>query len=457
VCGRTSLELTVRPKTGTRRKIATAVVLAVIGLAAFWTRREFVQMYGGRTPAYVEWANAHYFGGLSGFYISAAESWRRGEQYTGLVYPPGYIALLAAEMQLAGPDLRDVRVVQGALDAATIIPVYVLAGMVGLAWPFALLAAAAYALLPLWAAGSTFLLAESVAVPLLLWSLVCVLWTARTRSLWLAALTGLWLGGTALVRPDLVLLMIVAAAFLVFMLRRQSVPVVLVLIAAFAIPIGSWGLHNRRIHGAWMLSSASSGATLWEGLGEIENDFGYVMDDSTANHVLAAHGYQWASVDGSAYLTREYLRAWRDHPSFVARVIAARVGRILFRSDRLQPLFFGRLREFIDAAGLAALVVAAWLRRRDPAALFVLLVLPLYAIGSIGLLHYEARYVRYVPVAYVLALLVVVSEAWTLGKQHRPQLTNVIAVCALLALATYTAKELRSVHAAATAPLPPNP
>jgi hypothetical protein len=439
------------------RRIAIVLVLVALGVAAFWTRREFVAMYGGRTPAYVEWANAHYFGGLSGFYVSAADAWRRGEQYTGLVYPPGYVAILAEEMRLAGPDLRDVRVIQGALDAFTVVPVYLLAGIAGVAWPFALLAAAAYALLPLWAAGSTFLLAESVAVPLLLWGLVFVNWTSTTRSLWLAALTGIWLGCSALVRPDLVLLVLVVAASFLFTLRRQSEPIVLVLVLAFAIPIGSWGFHNRRIHGAWVFSSASSGSTLWEGLGEIENNFGYAMDDSAANHLLMAHGLTWASVEGNAFLTREYWHAWRDHPAFVARVIATRMGRILFRSDRLQPLFFGRLREFIDAAGLAALVAAAWFRRRDSAALFVLLVLPIYAVGSIGFLHYEARYVRYVPVAYVLALMVVLAELWTRARQRRPQLMNIIAVCALLALASYSARELASIHAAATGPTPPNP
>jgi hypothetical protein len=439
------------------RKLAIAVILAAIVVGAFWTRREFVQMYGGRAPSYLEWANTHYFGGLSGFYVRAAESWRRGEPYTGLVYPPGYIALLAAEMRVAGPDLTNVRVAQGALDSATVIAVFLLASLVGVAWPFALSAAAAYALLPLWAAGSTFLLAESVAVPLLLWGLVFVLWTTRTRSLWIAALTGLWLGCSALVRPDLVLFAAVAAAFVLFIHKRQAVPLVLVLVAAFAIPIGSWGLHNRRIHGAWVLGSASSGATLWEGLGEIENDFGYVMDDSAGNHLLAAHGLQWASVEGNAYLTREYWRAWRDHPAFVSRVIAGRIEKILFRSDRLQPLFFGRVRELIDAAGLAALVAAAWLRRRNPAALFVLLVLPLYAIGSIGLLHYEARYVRYVPVAYVLALSAVVYELWIFSARRHPQLANAIALCVLLVMASYGARELQRIHAAAALSMPPGP
>jgi hypothetical protein len=228
-------------------------------------------------------------------------------------------------------------------------------------------------------------------------------------------------------------------------------------VIACAVPLGLWGAHNKRIHGAWVLSSASSGVTLWEGVGEIPNSYGYTSDDSAANRMLAAHGYEWASVDGNAFMTREYLRAWREHPMFVARGIVLRCGRILFHSDRLQPLFFGRLRELLDAVGVAALLVAVWLKRRDPVALFVLTILPLYGIGSIGLMHYEPRYVRYVPIGFVLALLLVVEELRSRTRTRAPQLANIVAVCVLLAMTAYTARELRAVRAAATAPTPPSP
>src|SRR3954470_21944025 len=121
-----------------RHRLLVAIALVALGILAFWTRRQFVDMYGGRAPSYVEWATAHYFGGLSEFYINAAAAWRRGEQYTDLVYPPGYVALLAAETRVAGGDLRGARIVQGAFDSVTVVAIYLLAGIVGLSPPFAL-------------------------------------------------------------------------------------------------------------------------------------------------------------------------------------------------------------------------------------------------------------------------------------------------------------------------------
>ncbi len=300
-----------------KRSLVWSALAAVFAMA-FWMRLQFIAMYG--QPSYLAWAGDHYFGSLSGFYVMAAEAWRRGEPYRELIYPPGYVAFLATVGDVFGTGATTLRTVQAAFDASAVAAVYMIGGAVGLSAPWALAPAAVYAILPLWAASSTFLLAESLAVPLLLWALVLVVISARARSVWMALAAGAWSGLSALVRPDFALVFVPAALILVLVRRERRLIGAAMFCLAFAVAVGSWGVHNRRLHGAWVFTSTGGGASLWEGLGEIENPYGYVLDDSAANHQLIPRGYGWASIDGSAFLTREYLKAWRDHPAFVLRV-----------------------------------------------------------------------------------------------------------------------------------------
>ena len=175
---------------------------------------------------------------------------------------------------------------------------------------------------------------------------------------------------------------------------------------------------------------------------------GHILDDSAANHLLKAHGYEWASIEGDRYFRREYLKAWRDHPAYVVRVIAARVPRVLFQSEQLQPLFFGRARQVLDATGLLIALLAAWMRRRSPIALLVLLLPPLYALGSIGLVHYEPRYVRYVQLSNMFGALIVASECWQRFNRRSP-VVLIGAAGVLMAAGLYVARELQALHAAA--------
>ena len=150
----------------------------------------------------------------------------------------------------------------------------------------------------------------------------------------------------------------------------------------------------------------------------LENSCGYAVDDSAANHVIAPLGYTWASIEGNA-------------------------------SDRLQPLFFGRVHAAIDLLGLLALIAAVWLVRRDPLSVALLVVLPLYALGSIGLAHYEARYVRYVPVAYVLGLALICSKVCSAAVGRRRVRAVVVVVLLCPAGGAHAARELIAIRTAA--------
>jgi hypothetical protein len=429
------------------------MLLTLLGLwmLAFWTRLQFIHLYGGCESSYIEWARANYFGGISEFYLQTATALQRGEGYVALVYPPGYPMFLAALSRAGLADVAQMRVAQAALDATATWAVYVLVRRTGLARGWAMAGAATYAVLPLWAAGAVFVLAESLSQSLLLWVLVLVLALGAGRS-WRPWIPGAALGIATLVRPDLMLLVIPCAAWVVWDRGwEQAMRPVVSMAAGFAIVVGAWGIHNLRVHGSSIVGTTNSGAGLWEGLGELPNDYGYVLDDQVAaRRVFAARGYLWASIEANQYFTREYFQAWVDHPWFVVRVIAARMPRILFESERLQPLFFGRARQALDAFGLALVLAATWLRRWHAPSVFLLCILPLYALGSIGMVHYEARYVRYVEVSYIIGVLIVTSALWTAFRMKSPRGALVAAGLLVLIVSGYTGRELHSIRSAAS-------
>jgi len=155
------------------------------------------------------------------------------------------------------------------------------------------------------------------------------------------------------------------------------------------------------------------------------------------------------AADGNRFMTREFLKGWRDHPLFALRLVGLRARRILFSSDRLQPLFFPRARLALDALGFAMLALAVWIRRRDPMSVALLVILPVYALASIGLVHYEPLYVRYVPVAYVLASAVIASAIASFGLRRSTATVGVVTLLVTLMACLYTTKELVEIRAAA--------
>ncbi len=405
-------------------------------------------LYGGHEPSYLAWANVHYFGGLTSFYVSTADALATGHPYGTIHYPPGYPLFLAVLKRIGLGEIDQIRKVQALLDAAAVVAVYALARDLALNKFWSLAAAVVYAVCPLWAAGSIWPLAESISIPLLLVILVLLGSAAANGTSWRPAVLGVIIGASALVRPDLILLIVPATLWLATAPAAPArLPRAAALLAGFALVVGSWGLYNRTAHGVWVFGSTTGGLGLWEGLGELPNGYGYVLDDSAANHVLKAQGYEWSSIEGDQYFKREYVKAWRDHPVYVAGVIAARIPRVLFESEHLQPLFFGRARQVLDATGLLLAGLAAWIRRRHLFSLLVLALPPLYALGSIGLVHYEPRYVRYVPLSYMFGATIVAAESWQRLNRRSP-LVRAAAVGLLTCAGVYATRELLALHAA---------
>ena len=309
------------------------------------------------------------------------------------------------------------RVAQGVIDSAGVPLVYFLMRRAGLATALALCGAALYAVYPLWAFGSTFLLAEFMSPVLMLGALaLTVLCGDRERPAF-----GLLggdrplprRGGTRPSRP-LMLLPGLLALWLVWRhANRRGLAAAAVLVAAFAVPISAWGLHNRIHHGHWIFSTTGGGNALWEGLGALPNDHGFVLDDMKAGEVLRQKGMKWLSVEADRYFKSEYFRAWREHPEFVLRVIAWRWRHVLTDSEIWLPEAGStfRLKRAFDLGGVALVLAAIVLFRRSPVRILLVAVPVIYALGSIGMTHWEARYVRYVHFSYLFALLMLLDAA----------------------------------------------
>ncbi len=400
---------------------ATPAVLAALGAAvvlAMAVRLLAIAIQGGGTD-YIPWALKNYFGGITPAYLKLADAlldFRYAIDQTALGYPPGYPAVLAA-FKLAGiEDLQSMRVAQAAIDCAGVPLTYFLLRRAGLHLALALCGAVLYAVYPLWAFGSIFLLAEFASPVLMLGALALTVHCGdRERPApALLAITGVYLGIAALIRPDLLLLPGMLGAWLVWRhTNRRGLAAAVVLLAGFAVPMSGWGLHNRLVHGHWIFSTTGGGNALWEGLGALPNPYGFVLDDRKAGEVLQSKGMKWLSVEADRYFRSEYFRAWREHPEFVLSVIKWRWTSLLTDSEKWLPEAEStfRLKRFLDLGGVILVLAAAVAFRRSPVRLLIAVVPVVYALGSIGMTHWEARYVRYVHFSYLFSLLMLLDLA----------------------------------------------
>lgn len=163
-----------------------------------------------------------------------------------------------------------------------------------------------------------------------------------------------------------------------------------------------------------MFTSTSGGAGLWEGLGDIKNEHGFILSDKTTQRILAQRGLPWHSVAADNYLKQRYREALTEFPFYVIKVAEWRWKQIATRAAigiypevivGLQRLFRTYLKEAAIWVWLAAMIIS-W---RRPVTLLILGLPLIYALLSIGLVHYEARYVRYAHLSYLFAPVVLLT------------------------------------------------
>ena len=146
----------------------------------------------------------------------------------------------------------------------------------------------------------------------------------------LVAAAGVYFKSTFLLVPPLV----VAAAAPRLGLRRAALRGAL----AVGIPLIAllpWVVRNERLYDRAILTNTFFWATVWEGFGEIGNDFGAVLDDrATYAMVTAGHPeVAYASPEYDDLIRPRVLEVLKTRPGFLVRLAAHRVLRGLLLPD----------------------------------------------------------------------------------------------------------------------------
>ena len=429
--------------------MAAAAIAALAGVG-IWIRLECIVIYGGLEPSYIDWATLNYFGGITASYLNGTAAIEALRAFPTLGYPPGYPVVLAALRGLGFEDLQQLRGAQAALEATVGVPaMYRVARISGVARPWAVLGGGGYAVYPPLAVGAGFILAEALTPALLLLSLCATAWAARRPSRLRLFALGVSLAVVSLIRPELILLGGPLALWLFTAARVPRQPsLAAVLAGGFVIALLPWGIHNRAAHGAWVFTSTGGSAGLWEGLGAIENPYGYVLSDAYTREMLERRGMAWHSIEADRYLKQDYYRAWRESPAFVLRVAVYRWRQILWTSEGLYTSAFRGLQQWFDRYGLLVCGAALLLAYRQ-SGVWLAVVLPVsYALLSIGMVHYEARYVRYVHVAYAIAALIALTRV---GAIAPPPVRAAVVSAAMIIAAQQAWAEMQWAHDDATA------
>jgi 4-amino-4-deoxy-L-arabinose transferase-like glycosyltransferase len=407
-------------------------------LVAILIRYRYWVLNGGLEPDFVEWNK----NGITPGYIATAQALLQG-RWSGISrsYPPAYGALIALLNVLGVTDIQSFRLVQIVLDALGCILMYRACRGLGCRKGAALIGALAYATLPLLALGSTWVLAEAIVPLLMLVILTLVLRARRTGRPRDWAWAGVAGSLAALTRAELgVLFVPLSVCAFFWAARRCRRTAVLATLAGFWIPWLLVASMNFVTFGRFAVASNVTFYVLFSGLGQVTNTYGYYADDPRADKELKALGLQYHSPEAEAHWKRVYLDAWRQHPAHVLSTIAFRVKRIFLETE-LGPGWLARIGLGFTVCALLILVA----RRRVFESMIVAGPL-LVAMGSLGFIYVELRYVRYAHVSYLLGLAVLLGfgAAWferiatrfvpTEYRERGARWSRVVVVVALLAL-----------------------
>jgi hypothetical protein len=397
----------------TSTTLTTGALLVIFALA-IWLRFQFIVIFGG-FDGYLDWAIKYFYGGITPVYINLARDILEKGSYLSTAYPPGYPLFIAGLDAMGIVDLHYLRIAQIIIDSTGVFALFLLLRAAHAPKALSVIGGLLYAAHPLWAAGSTFILAEALSPAMMLWCLVALARAAKSSKTTSWIIAGFTIGIASLIRPDFLLLICIAGLWALLNGAKVGSRFAIVsLIIGFALPVGGWGVHNRIQHDVWLFSTTGGGVGLWEGLGAIPNEFGYILSDVEAGKMLQEKGLRWHSLEADKYLKQEYLRAWREHPEHVIKVILYRWENILFSSEKLESKTWSPLQKYLDNYGVWLVLIALFACWRNSVGLLLVATPVFYALFSIGLVHWEPRYVRYVHISYLSAALLLLS--WYLQR-----------------------------------------
>jgi 4-amino-4-deoxy-L-arabinose transferase-like glycosyltransferase len=339
-----------------------------------------------------------------------------------VLQPVGAGVVLAGLWKVTG-DERYVylQLLQIAIDGAMVLLVYWIALQLYRRPRTALLAALAYAVflpvaviariphLDIWAVDFTIVIV----------ALFVRAQTATRPLVWLGA-TGVATGLGVYFRPGVLLLpLLLALAMVPWSRWRGAWRYGLVPLLVAALLIAPWAVRNAVQFDRFIPTRVGIGQNLWEGLGELPNDFGAKLDDqATARQVaLRRPDLRYGTPAYDAYLQHWALTAIRDHPFFFARVVAHRLidSTVWLRNLQwpygiVEPLLF-----------ILAVAVAVVTRRRFARQHVLLAAVPLATLAPYLVLHVEPRYILPGSFVYLIWAALGADLIWERLMQRRPQ------------------------------------
>jgi 4-amino-4-deoxy-L-arabinose transferase-like glycosyltransferase len=334
-----------------------------------------------------------------------------------ILQTPGLALVLAAFWWITGDqDYAYAQVLQILIDSAMVLLVFWASRRLFGRMRAALVAAGLYAVfLPLASLANIAHLDTWAAFFAL--TIFCLFLKARDatrRWLWLAAL-GVATGASVYFRPFLVILplaLMIASALGTGWRRSWALGVVPAAVAvAFMTP---WTVRNYNEFHQLIPMRSGIGLNLWEGLGELPNNFGAVTDDQvTAAQVSRERpNLHYGTPAFDNYLFRKARRVIEHHPGFYAEVVGRRflLTTALLRNynwtghsrGALRALKLGLATLLEPLLFLFAITTAAATCRRFWRQHLLLLAVPLAVIAPYVFLHAEPRYALPGSFAYMI-------------------------------------------------------
>ena len=150
-----------------------------------------------------------------------------------------------------------------------------------------------------------------------------------------------------------------------------------------------WTVRNADRFHRFIPIRTGIGQNLWEGLGEVHNNFGAVLDDQvTLNQVHAVRpDLVYGSPAYDSYLEHKAVTAIREHPGVMLHAVARRVAITTFGLHTLP----GALGILEPTPAVLAALIAVLTRHRFGREGLLLAAVPIATILPYLLLHVEGR------------------------------------------------------------------
>jgi hypothetical protein len=232
---------------------------------------------------------------------------------------------------------------------------------------------------------------------------------------------GLVLGLGCYFRPELLLLPpLIALATFEARQWHAAVRAALIPLVLAALLLAPWTVRNAVVFHRFIPVRIGIGQNLWEGMGEMQNNFGAKLDDyATYEQVHAVRpDLVYGTPAYDALLESWAIGAIKQHPGFYAKLVGKRLldSTVLLRnrdwsqnivSELLEPLLLG-----------ISLLTVLFTRRRFGRSHLILLAVIVATIVPYLFLHFEPRYVLPASFAYLLwtALGAAIVAEWVRAR-----------------------------------------